>query len=97
MDGNNLGRRRNHLDLKKLGPKFAGDEEPVVRRVVGDAVQYRFLVGDLAGPKQAGEIDPAQHAARLGRDAHDAVGVPHIGVDLAVNVFELVQLVTGLP
>ena len=96
MDGDGFGWGGNHLDLKKFGPELSGDEEAVVHGVVGDAVEHGFGIGDLAGLKQAGEIDPAQHAACRGRDAHNAVGVPDVGVDLAVNVFELVELVDRL-
>ena len=58
-----LWRGRDHLDLEKFGPEFAGDEEAVVHGVLGDAVEHRFGIGDFSGLKQAGEVDPAEHPA----------------------------------
>jgi len=97
MDGNHLGFGRNNLDLEELGPEFPGDENAVVRGVVSDAVEDGFGIGAFVVGQQAGKIDPAQHLAGCGRDARDAVGVPDVRVDLAVDVFELVELVTGCP
>ena len=49
-----------------------------------------------AGRQQAGEVDAAEDFAGRGRDAGDAVGVPDVGVDLAVDELELVELGDGL-
>src|SRR4051794_32889395 len=42
------------------------------------------------------EIDPAQHFSRLGRNARDAIGMPHVGVNLPppvdLHIFELVDV-----
>ena len=96
MDGNDFGLGRDDFDFEELGPELAGDEEAVVRGVVSDAVEHGFRIGDFAGLQQAGEIDPAEDLAGCRRDARDAVGVPDVCVDLAVDVFELVELVDAL-
>jgi len=94
-----LRRRRlpfgNQLDLEYFWPKFAGYEETVVGRVIGDAIQYCFRVGDGAGKQQAGQIDPLQHISVRRRNDGDTVFVPDVGVDFPVDVFELVELIDG--
>ena len=45
--------------------------------------------------EDAGEVDPGEDFAGLGGDAGDAVGVPDIGVDFTLDVFELVELGDG--
>ena len=54
------------LISKSLGPEFAGDEEAVVRGVVGDAVEHGFGVERSALGQQAGEVDPAEDLAGRG-------------------------------
>ena len=44
-----------------------------------------------AGRQQAGEIDPADDLAGRRVDARDAVGLPDVGVDLALHPFQFVQ------
>src|ERR1700761_4425521 len=39
----------HQLDLEQLGPELAGDEQPVVLGVVGDAVQHVDLAVDVLG------------------------------------------------
>ena len=82
---------RDELDLEDGGPLLAGDEEAVVLGVVGDAVENGFgaEVDDVG--EEAGEVDPGDDVAVAGRDAGDAVGVPDVGVDLAVDVLEFVE------
>ena len=46
-----------------------------------------FAVG-----RQTGEVDPGDDVAVAWRDPRDAVGVPDVGVDLALDVFEFVEL-----
>jgi len=46
--------------------------------------------------QQAGEVDEAEDLAGSGIDAGDAVGVPDIGVDIAVNELEFIELVDGM-
>src|SRR3954452_16797374 len=82
-------------NLEELRPQFAGDEEAAVVGVPGDAVEDGFRSGAVGSRQQAGEVDPAEDFARSRRDAGDAVGVPDIGVDLAVDVLDLVDVVDG--
>ena len=44
---------RNKRDLEDLRPELAGDEEAVVRCVVGDSVEDGFIVGALIAGQQA--------------------------------------------
>ena len=59
--------------------------------VIGDTVEHGLIVGELAARHQALKVDPANDAAGGGRDAGDAVSVPNVGVDFAVDVFEFVE------
>ena len=86
---------RDEFDLEDGGPFFAGDEEEVVLGVVGDAVEDGFVVEVEHGGEEAGEVDPGDDVAVAGRDAGDAVGVPDVGVDLVVDVFEFVEVGDG--
>ena len=86
-----VGCGRDEFDLEDGGPLFAGDEEAVVLGVVGDAVEDGFGVELEHGGEEAGEVDPGDDVAVAGSDAGDAVGVPDVGVDFAVDVFELVE------
>ncbi len=72
---------------------FAGDEETVALGVVGDAVEDGLGVDLLVGRQEAGAVDPVDDVAVVGIDAGDAVGVPDVGVDDAIDVFELVELI----
>ena len=42
-------RAGNDLDFEYGGPLFPGDEEAVVLRIIGDAVEDRFSVDLLVG------------------------------------------------
>ena len=86
---------RNNFYFKDLGPLLPGDEEAVTLGVVGDPVQYGFLVDSLIVRQQAGEIDPGNHVSVVRIDARDPVRVPDVCVDLSLDEFQLVQLVDG--
>src|SRR5918998_945681 len=89
----NSASTRDHFDLEELWPQLARDEEAIGLRVVGDAVEdvdRAFLPVLLC--KQAGQVDPAGDLSRLGIDACDAVSLPDIGPDLAVDDLELVEI-----
>src|ERR1035438_2039944 len=85
----------NYFDLEDFGPEFASDEDSIVRRIVGNAVEHGFMVCSLGIGQQAGQVDPSQHDPGCGRDAGDAVGVPDVCVDLAVDEFEFIELSHG--
>src|SRR5262249_45340106 len=42
-------------------------------------------------------IDPGVHSPALRINARDAVGLPDVGVDLSLNVFELIEFVDLAP
>ena len=63
--------------------------------VVGNAVKHGFVVGVFTRRQQAGEVDPAEDFAGRGCDARDAIGMPDVGVDLAMDEFEFVELGDG--
>src|SRR5437667_12489352 len=77
-------------NLEQLRPPLPGDEEPVIHRVVGDAVED-IGVRALAWRQQAVEIDVAGDSPRVGRDARDVVGLPDVREDLSLRDLELVQ------
>src|ERR1700722_4283450 len=79
--------RRNNFNLKYGGPLLAGDVEAVALRVVGDAVEDGLGVDFFIFGEQAGEIDPGDDVAVVGRDARDTVGVPDVGVNFAGGGF----------
>ncbi len=70
---------------------LAGHQQGAGLAVVGDAVQ------DVRGDQgrrvwiETAHVDPAGDGAGLRREAHDVVGLPHVGEDLALDVLQLVQ------
>src|ERR1700710_1792677 len=84
---------RFHFNLEDLRPLLAGDEEPVALGIIGDAIQYRFLADALVVGQQVGQIDPTYDVAIAWRDAGDAVRVPYVGVNLSLDVLELIEQV----
>ena len=83
-------------DLEELGPEFAGDEQMARLGVVGDSVEHGFGIGNLDVFQKARKVDPAEDPSAAGRDAGDAILVPDVGVDLAFNVFEFVEILDRL-
>jgi len=65
----------------------------VALSVVGDAVEDGFGVNLPVGRQEAGAVDPVDDVAVVEINAGDAVGVPDVGVDDAIDVFELVELI----
>ena len=86
---------RDDFDLEDRWPLLAGDEEAVVLGVVGYAVEDRFGGEALLGGEEAGAVDPGEDVAVGGGDFDDAVGVPDVRVDDAVDVFKFVELRDG--
>src|SRR6185369_14319116 len=84
---------RLEFNFKKSRPEFSGDEESTACLIVSDAVQHGLVVLHVAGRQQTSQINPARNAAGLRVDRHYPVVVPDVGVDFAVDVLELVQLV----
>src|SRR5262249_42303935 len=78
-------------DLEQLRPELPGDEQPIVFGVVSDSVEDRVGVR-LDARGQAPEIDPADDAPRVRRDARDQRRAPHVSEDLALDVFEVATM-----
>lgn len=83
------------FDLKDRWPLFSGDEEAAVLIIVGDAVEHRFAVILLGLGEKAGAVEPCLDVTVSGRDSGDAVRVPDVGVDLPVDVLELIEIANG--
>src|ERR1041385_6381622 len=82
------GRFRDDVDLEELGPVFTGDENAVVGRIVGDTVEHVDLGLTAVGiGEEAGAIDPSFDFSGGGVDARDAVGLPDVGEDFALDEF----------
>src|SRR5688572_23698042 len=84
------GSRPNDFDLVELRPVLPRDEQPLGSRIVSDAVQDGFAAA-RALRIELGEVDETEHLAVHGRNTRDAIVVPDVGPDLAVDVLELVQ------
>lgn len=80
-------------DLEQSRPALAGDEQASARGVPGDAVEHAGGGAIRQGCAQPGGIEHTQDFAALRVDAQNIVGVPDVGPDLAVDVFELVESV----
>src|SRR3954447_12620843 len=88
--GRELTAASDDLYLEQLRPPFAGDEETVVGRIVGNAVEH-VCAGALGGRQQPAEIDVAGDLPARGRDARNIIGLPDVRKDLAFDEFQLVQ------
>src|SRR5205085_800487 len=80
------------LYLEKFRPELARHEEAVALLVVGDAVQDGLLVRNVAGLEQAREVYPTGDVPIPGVYARYTILMPDVRVNLALNVFELVDL-----
>src|SRR5689334_18541139 len=80
-------------DLKQSRPEFAGYIKFVVRLIVGDSIQHGFRILQFTFRHESAQIDPGSHMTILRIDRRDPIFVPDVRIDLAVHVFELVQLV----
>ena len=89
-----LSRAQLQRDLEQLRPVLAGDEQPVAGGVVGDAVEHVGLARrDVRTRQQARQVDPAHHMSAGRIDAGDQVGLPDVGVELALDPFQFVEVV----
>jgi hypothetical protein len=72
-------------------PVLAGDEQGPLLVIIGDTVQQMGIDEPRGIGVQAVEIDSARDFPCLRREAHKVIGLPDIGIDLAVHIFELIQ------
>ena len=77
--------------MPEVRPVLAGDEQGALLAIIGDAVQHMRIDEPRGLRVQPVEIDPARDFPCLGREAHEVIGLPDIGVDLAIDILELVQ------
>ena len=86
------------FDFEEFAPSFACHEDTFRGRVVGDAVQYVGIRGDLFVREQAAQVDDPFDDAAGGVDDDDLVGDIDIGPDLPVDPLQFVeQLYRGTP
>ena len=71
--------------MPEARPVLAGDEQRAFLAIIGDAVQHIWIDKPRGIGVQAVEIDPARDFPCLGREAHKVIGLPDIGIDLAVT------------
>src|SRR6516225_10555513 len=83
--------RGDELDMPEVRPVLTGDEQGALLAIIGDAVQHMRIDEPRGLRVQTVEIDPARDFPCLGREAHKVIVLPDIGVDLTVNILELVQ------
>src|SRR3989338_7408486 len=84
------------LDLENIAPEFTGDKQSAIADVIGGLPGYavEHSLGAAGGGVigEQGEIDDACHRSALRIDADNLVGLPDVGLDFAVDVFEFVQI-----
>ncbi len=61
--------------------------------VIGNAIEHGFCIHLLITRQQPRKIDPINHVTIPRRNARDTVRVPDVGINLAFDVFELIQQV----
>ena len=82
---------RDDFDLEEPRPQLSGHEQAISRSVVGNPVQD--CLGTQPIPRhQASQINPGRNLSRLRRNPRDPIRMPDVGVDLAADVLELIQV-----
>lgn len=61
--------------------------------IIGNAVEHRFGVRSFSSRQQVAEVQVAEHLSGLWRDAHDTIGMPDVGIHLATNILQLIQVI----
>jgi hypothetical protein len=64
-----------------------------VLRVVRDPVQDSLRARTFAGRQEVAKVQRSERLPRIGRDAHDAIGMLDAGIDFSVDVLELIQVI----
>src|SRR5687767_6525906 len=86
---------RGDFDFEEPWPQLPGHEQAIPLSVVRDPIENRLGIQSVPGRHQTLEIDPADHASRLRRNPRDAVRMPDVGIHLAPDVLELIQVPDG--
>src|SRR5690606_19810590 len=81
----------DELDVVQLAPKFACYEQPVATTVVSNAVKFVVIIRFVR--INADQVDFSFHGSSHRVDDHDDVFRVHIGINLTVDVFQLVKAI----
>ena len=90
-------RFRFEFDFEELRPELPGDKKMIVGGIVRNAVQHGLGAAALSAWQKAGEVEESKYISCLRRDAHDAIRMPDVGIYLAVDVLQFIQVVDRLP
>jgi hypothetical protein len=83
-------------DFKQLWPQLSRDEESISCRVISNTVQNGIRARKLPFVDDVAQINPPDNLPSAWRNADDFIGLPNIGVDFPVNVFEFIQILNPL-
>src|SRR5690606_34968727 len=81
----------DELDVVQLAPKFACYEQPGATTVVSNAVKLVVIIRFVR--INADQVDFSFHGSSDRVDDHDDVFRVHIGINLTVDVFQLVKAI----
>ena len=75
---------------------LAGYKQPLGSCVPCDAIEHRLRTSQLSLRGQASQVYDGIDLAAFGIDAQNKICLPNIRPNLAVNIFQLIQLVYGI-
>ena len=81
---------RSDADLENLRPEFAGHEQAIPGRVVGDAVRGINALRPILGAQQTLQIDPSHDLAGLRRNPRDPIRRPDVRENLSLDVLQFI-------
>src|ERR1043166_4082088 len=84
-----------HADFKDFWPELAGHKQPATRGIVGNAIHYgmQWLCGKRRHARfQFSQIDPSDDLTGIRLNDYDSILRQNVGVDLAVDELELIQI-----
>ena len=77
--------------MPEFGPVLAGHHQGAGLAGIGDAIEHVRVNQPGWIRVEPRQIDPGVHRPGFRREAHQVIGLPDIGVEVAVNVFEFVE------
>src|SRR5260370_9092954 len=87
------GALTGHFDFKHGRPLLSRNKQVIIPDVVRYTVEHRFVIDPLLSRKQPSKVDPRDHLPVLRRYTRNPIGVPDVSVDIALDIFEFVELV----